>query len=167
MRSIFNHQGLVNKNTLLGIIVFLLLLGFSLKSQAQSPEIGTDVTKLENSMKLQVNNSDLAILIPKVAADEITAFTDLSYDQMVYVEDRESGFYQFKQGEWIKISIREALNKVKDNIELSAPSFDNIIIDGSVASNRNMLDYNGHIKELNEMFNLQNGNDNFAVNVND
>jgi len=167
MKSTYKYHSLINKNTLLGIIVFLMLLGFSLKSQAQSPMIGTDADKLESSMKLQVNNSDLSILIPKVSASEITAFTELSYDQLVYVDDNDNGFYQFREGKWIKISIREALNTVKDNLELSAPSFDNIIIDGSLASNKNMLDYNGHIKDLNEMFNLKNGNDNFAINVHD
>lgn len=147
------------------LLIFISLLGVSIKASAQSPTVGTDHEVLENSMKLQVNGSNFSVIIPKVKFSELTAFTELTYDQLLYVSDKEVGFYQFRDDKWSKVSVMEALKTIKSNLELATPSNNNIILNGSFAANRNYLDYNSHVKELGEVFKNNPTSKNFAINL--
>ena len=159
----------LNENFLTALVIIIMILGVSIKSQAQDFKVGFDNEKAKNSMKLNLNNSEYSILIPKVKLEQLSSAEGVDMGQMVYVTDQKVGFYQFTDNSWNKINITQAMQTVKDNLELLTPSNENVIM---VASNtghptKHMLDYNGHVSSVNTTLNGNEVADNYAVRLND
>ena len=157
----------LNKIFLKLSLVLITLISFSFQSNAQALKVGNDVAAIQKSMKLQVNATQLAILIPTVSSDQLQSLEGNYFDQMVFVSGKSGGFFRFENESWIKIPVKEAIAAVTDNIKLMSPSFDNIILSANANQSRNMLDYNGHIESINTLINTQDQNSNMAVRLND
>ncbi|MBK6264896.1 hypothetical protein JKA74_07595 [Marivirga sp. S37H4] len=146
-------------------VLFAVIIFFGMNNSlhAQSPVLGNDFDKINNSMKIQMNKQGFDVLIPKVQASELSDLTDASYNQMVYVTDENPGFYIFANNKWTKYQVREMLAEIELNLHMGAPSTEDMIIEATVASSKQMLDYNGHIRQLYSGFTFEKGSNQMAV----
>lgn len=156
-----------NFNSIVTILVILILtfIGLNFKVNAQSPVLGADLVKINNSMKIKMNNYDLDVLIPKVNKIDLVAFDEVRYNHMVYVIDENPGFYLFFNNQWSKQKISSVLNLVEMNLSMTQISDDSIILQTAADQNKKLLDYNGHINNLYEGFQFEAGSNQLAINI--
>lgn len=163
MKTSYKYFSLINQNVLIGLSILITLFGLSIKAHGQSPEIGNDFDRFTNSMKLHLNETELSVLIPKVNKEELSDYTDISNDQLVYVKNEIKGFHIYQDGQWNKVSVATVIEKVSGNIQVLAPTLDSIIISTSLASNEKFLDYNTHVRVINSLFDLGERQGNYAI----
>ncbi|MBK6264175.1 hypothetical protein JKA74_03930 [Marivirga sp. S37H4] len=149
------------------LVVFITLFGLSLKLQAQSPVLGNDFEKVSNSMKVQMNNLDFDVLIPKVNKSELSALTEANYTQLVYVTDENPGFYMFSHNQWKKQNVRNVLAVIELNMQMGEPSTSDMIIETTTEGNsKQLLDYNSHIHQLYNGFSFEEGSNQMTISIN-
>ncbi len=146
-------------------ILILTFVGLNFKVNAQSPTLGVDLEKINSSMKIKINNADMDVLIPKVNKADLTAFTEVNYNHMVYVTDIEPGFYMFFNNAWTKQKISSVLNLVEMNLAMTQIQADDIILQTAENENKKLLDYNSHINHLYNGFQFEAGSNQLAVNI--
>ncbi len=147
--------------TTLFAVVFIFGLNNSL--HAQSPVLENDFDKITNSMKIQMSEKEFDVLIPKVKTNELSALTDANYNQIVYVTDENPGFYIFANNEWIKSNVREMLAEIEMNLQIGLPAAGDMIIEASQVGNMQLLDYNGHIRQLYSGFTFEKDSNQMAI----
>ncbi|MBK6264174.1 hypothetical protein JKA74_03925 [Marivirga sp. S37H4] len=154
---------ITNQNFIIVLFAVMAFFGMSLNAQAQSPVLGYDMEKVNNSMKIQMNNQEFDVLIPKVNKNELSAFVEANYNQVVYVTNEDPGFYMYSHNQWTKQNVRSVLAEIELNIHMSAPSSEDIIIEASVANSKQRLDYNSYIEQLYKGFIFEEGSNQMAV----
>lgn len=162
MKTFSNKSRLVSPYFLM-LIILIAAFGMNLTLHAQSPVMGNDFERVNNSMKIQMNKQDFDVLIPKVKMIELVTFSDAAYNQLVYVTDEKPGFYTFSNNEWTKQSVRFVLAAIEMNIQMEIPSMNNILIEATNHEAKQMLDYNSYISNLYYGFNFEEGSNEMAV----
>ncbi len=109
MKTYPKYFRIANQNILIALVVLITLFGLSIKTKAQSPVLGDDEQKIKTSMKIQLNNYDFDVLVPKITTKELEAYTDLNFNHMVYITDKNPGFYKFFNNQWAKKSVKEVM----------------------------------------------------------
>lgn len=147
------------------VVLIFTFVGLNIKVNAQSPALGVDLEKINNSMKIKMNNYDIDVLIPKVSKADLTAFNEANYNQMVYVTDENPGFYMFFNNQWSKQKVSSVLNLVEMKLSMTQISEDNIILQASIDQNKKLLDYNSHIIHLYKGFHFEKDSNQLAIHI--
>jgi hypothetical protein len=165
MKTFTNNFRNMRPNLLVLMVVIVTLLGISFKMKAQSPVLGVNLEKINSSMKIKVKNYDMDVLIPKLNMVDLTAFTEVSYNHMVYVTDENPGFYMFFNNKWEKQKISSVLNLVEMNLAMGHIEANDFILQTAEANNKKLLDYNSHINNLYRGFQFEQGSNQMAIHI--
>ncbi len=163
MKTYPKYFRIVNQNILIALVVLITLLGLSIKTKAQSPALGNDELKIKTSMKIKLNNFDYDILVPKIKINELEAFTEAKFNQLVYVTDENPGFYKFFNNQWTKKSIKEVMDAIEMNLIMGNPLNEDIILTSN--NEKTLLDYNRHVHNLYKGFGFDKGTTQLAINI--
>ncbi len=155
----------VKQYVLIGLIVLITLFGLTLKANAQSTLLGNDVDKINNSMVVQLSNYDFDIMIPKVSSDDLNAFTDATFNQMVYVTDGAAGYYFYMGAEWEMQNVREVFELIDMNLAIQEPGTESLILIAGDDDSNALLDYNHHIKNIYRDFGFDAKDSQMAINI--
>lgn len=164
MKTYMNYLKIGNKSMLIALLVLITIFGLSIKTKAQSPLLGNSELLIKTSMKVKLNNFDFDVLVPRVTTEELNAFTDVNFNHLVYVSDKNPGFYKFFNNQWTKKSVKEALEVIEMNLVIGDPLVEDIILTNN--SNRNLLDYNSHVDHLYRGFVFKEGSTQLAILIN-
>ncbi len=162
MKTYHKHLKIGN-NTSIVLIVLITLFGLSIKTKAQSPALENDEIRIKTSMKVKLNDFDFDVLIPKITSDELNAYTEVKFNHLVFVSDKNPGFYKFFNNQWTKKSVKEVLEVIEMNLVMGSPLVEDIIL--TTNNNRNLLDYNSHVDHLYRGFVFENGGTQLAINI--
>ena len=163
MKTFHKHFAIKHQKPIAALVVVLILLGMTVKSHGQSPVLGNDFENINSSMKIQLNNHDFDVLVPKVEKHNLKKLEDVYFNHMVYVTDDNPGFYMFLNNHWEKQSVRELFAVIDMHINMSEPGLQDIILQTSEAENRVLLDYNGHISHLYSHFTFEQDSNQLAI----
>ncbi|WP_296622539.1 hypothetical protein [Marivirga sp.] len=155
----------VKQYVLIGIIVLITLFGLTLKANAQSTLLKNDVDKINNSMVVQLANSDFDIIIPKVSTEDLQTLEDAAFNQMVYVADGATGYYFFMGTKWEKQKVSEVFELIDMNLAIQQPDTESLIIIAGEESSNALLDYNLHVKKIYQDFGFDIKNNDLAINI--
>jgi hypothetical protein len=155
----------VKQYALIGIIVLITLFGLTLKANAQSTSFGNDVEKINNSVVVQLADYDFDIIIPKVSSDELKTIQDASFNQMVYVTGKESGYYFYMGAKWEKQNVREVFELIDMNMVIQQPNAESIVIMADETDPHSLVDYNNHVKHIYQGFVFDKHDNSMAINI--
>jgi len=155
----------VKQYILIGILVLMTLFGLSLKANAQSTTLGSDVDKINNSMVIQLRNHDFDVVIPKVTKEQLASFEEASFNQMVYVQDEGAGYYSYMGAKWEIQNVREVFELIEVNLTIQQPSTESLIIVANGDDSQALLDYNHHIKKIYQDFTFDTVDNSLAINI--
>lgn len=164
MKTYPKYFRVANQNFLIVLIVLFTVLGMSLKLKAQDPVLGNDYELVNNSMKIKMSKHDFDILVPKVEINTLSTYSEVYFNQLVYVTDKNPGFYMFTNNQWVKQSVSELLTQIDLNLDLSVPRLADMVL-VSDENNRHLLDYNGHISHLYADFSFEEGSNQMAISL--
>jgi hypothetical protein len=162
----YRHLRILDRKFLVALIILITLAGLSLKLKAQSPQLGDDLTKITSSMKIKLNEHSFDILVPKVEKNNLSAFEDVRFQQIVYVTDENPGFYLFLNNQWEQQSVRSLLVSIDMNLKIKTPQLEDVILESGTEGSRQLLDYNSHIAHLYSGFTFEEGSTQMAILIN-
>jgi hypothetical protein len=163
MKTYPNILRQVKQSTLIAIMVLITLFGLTLNAKAQSTSIGNDIEKINNAMVVQLASYDFDIVIPKVRNDDLKMIQDAKFNQMVYVEGVESGYYVYMGAKWEKQNVREVFELVDMNMAIQLPKTESLIIIADELDPQSLLDYNEHVKHLYQGFVFDKSDNSMAI----
>ncbi|SMG37773.1 hypothetical protein SAMN05661096_02478 [Marivirga sericea] len=155
----------VKQYVLIGIIVLITLFGLTLKANAQSISLESNVEKINNAMVVQLAAYDFDMVIPKVTKEELQAIKDASFNALVYVTDKEIGYYFNTGTKWEMQNVREVFELIDINLAIQQPHAESLIIVADASNQQTLLDYNDHIKHIYRDFIFDKSDNSMAINV--
>jgi len=166
MKTYPNILKSVKQYILIGLIIMITLFGLTIKANAQSTSIGSDIDKINNAMVVQLVKYDYDIMIPKVSSEELSAINDAKFNQMVYVADGETtGYYFYMGAEWEMQNVRQVFELIDMNLAIQDPNTESLIIMAGGNDSRALLDYNHHVRNIYKDFGFDNKENVMAINI--
>ncbi|MGM0581036.1 MAG: hypothetical protein ACQETL_10180 [Bacteroidota bacterium] len=155
----------VKQYVLIGLIVLITLLGFTIKANAQSPLVGNDLDKINNSVTVQLAEFDFDVIIPKITQKELQSMEGAIFNQMVFVSDGEAGYYSFKGTKWEMKNVREVFELIELKLSFQEPNTESLILFTGEEDAKSLLDYNFHVNKIYKDFGIEPDENALAMNL--